>query len=84
MNLSQIQNQIKYVTNAVGEKTEVLIPVKIWATLVEHLQAIESGLDTIDENEPKAEILADLQESIRQSQTGQTYPISELWDGIDS
>lgn len=84
MNLSQIQNQIKYVTNAVGEKTEVLIPVKIWTSLIEHLQAIESGLDAIDENEPKAEILADLQESIRQSKTELTYPVSELWDGIDS
>ncbi|AFZ15695.1 hypothetical protein Cri9333_4939 (plasmid) [Crinalium epipsammum PCC 9333] len=84
MKLSQIQNQIKYVTNAAGEKTEVLIPVEIWETLIELLQPIESGLDPIDSNEPKAQILADLQESIRQGRTGQTYPVSALWDDMDS
>lgn len=84
MKLSQIQNQIKYVTNAAGEKTEVLIPVEIWETLIELLQPIESGLDPIDSNEPKAQILADLQESIRQARTGQTYPVSALWDDMDS
>lgn len=84
MNLSQIKKQIKYVTNAAGEKTEVIVPVEIWETLIELLQPIESGLNPIDENEPKAEILADLQESILQARTGQTYPISELWDDMDS
>lgn len=82
MNLSQIQNRIKYVTNAAGEKTEVIVPVEIWETLIKLLQAIESGLDTIDENEPKATILADLLESIQQARAGQTYPISELWNHI--
>ena len=82
MNLLQIQNRIKYVTNAAGGKTEVIVPVDIWETLIELLQAIESGLDPIDENEPKAAILADLLESIRQARIGQTYPISELWDVI--
>lgn len=57
---------------------------KIWETFINRLQARESGLDTIDENEPKGDILADLQESIRQARAGQTYPISELWDDIDS
>ncbi|AFZ15651.1 hypothetical protein Cri9333_4888 (plasmid) [Crinalium epipsammum PCC 9333] len=84
MKLSQIQKQIKYVTNAAGEKTEVLIPVEIWETIKELLQPIESGLDPIDSNEPKAQILADLQESIRQGRTGQTYPVSALWDDMDS
>ncbi len=84
MNLSQIQNRIKYVTNAAGEKTEAIVPVEIWETLIELLQATESGLDPIDENEPKAGILEDLQESIRQSRTGQTYPVSELWNEMDS
>jgi hypothetical protein len=46
------------------------------------LQIEASGLDRIDEDEPKARILADLQESIRQAAAGQTFPISELWDGI--
>lgn len=82
MNLSQIQNRIKYVTNAAGEKTAAIVPVDIWETLIELLQAIESGLDPIDENEPKAAILADLLESIQQARIGQTYPISQLWNAI--
>jgi hypothetical protein len=82
MNLSQIQNRIKYVTNAAGEKTEAIVPVEIWETLINLLQAIESGLDLIDENEPKAAILADLLESIQQARIGQTYPISQLWNAI--
>ena len=30
-----------------------------------------------------AQILADLKESFRQSEAGQTYPIAELWDGMN-
>lgn len=30
-----------------------------------------------------AQIMADLKESLRQSQAGQTYPIAELWDGMN-
>lgn len=82
MNLSQIQNRIKYITNAAEKKTEAIIPVEIWETLINLLQAIKSGLDTIDKNEPKAGILADLQESIRQAKIEQTYPISQLWNAI--
>lgn len=42
----------------------------------------------LDENfEPQADsnaqILADLRESLHQAEAGQTFPISELWDGID-
>jgi hypothetical protein len=41
-----------------------------------------SGLAWIDEQEPKAQILANLQESVRQATAGQTLPVSELWDDI--
>ena len=60
MNLSQIENQIKYITNAAGEKTEVIIPVALWNSLLEILQPVTSGLDQVDEAEPKSQILADL------------------------
>ena len=30
-----------------------------------------------------AQIMADLKESLRQAQAGQTYPIAELWDGMN-
>ncbi len=83
MMIAQIQASIKYVTNATGEKTDVLVPVRIWDELIESLQSIASDLDRVDEEEPKANILEDLQESIRLASAGQTFPISELWDDID-
>jgi hypothetical protein len=39
-----------------------------------------SGLALIDEQEPKTQILADLQESLREAAVGKHFPISELWD----
>ena len=84
MTIAQIQASIKYVTNAAGEKTDVLVPVGIWDELIESLQSIANDLDRVDEEEePKAKILGDLQESIRQVAAGQTFPISELWDDMD-
>ena len=37
----------------------------------------------VAEAEPNEQILADLKDSLRQVKAGQTFPISELWDGID-
>ena len=37
----------------------------------------------VAEAEPNDQILADLKDSLRQVKAGQTFPISELWDGID-
>jgi hypothetical protein len=33
----------------------------------------------LDENEPKASVLADLQQALKDGAKGQTYPISDLW-----
>ena len=35
------------------------------------------------ETDSNQQILADLKESLRQADAGQTRPISELWDGVD-
>jgi inorganic pyrophosphatase len=77
------QNQIRYVTNVDGETTDVLVPLELWQQLISSINSDNvSGLAWIDEHEPKAEILADLQESLRQATVGQTFPVSELWDDI--
>lgn len=83
MNFLQIENQIKYVTNAASEKTEVIIPLELWNSLVNSLEPTDSGLNEIDEAEPKSQILADLQKSLRQAAAGQHYPLEELWTGVD-
>ncbi|XWK88119.1 MAG: hypothetical protein U7127_28705 [Phormidium sp.] len=83
MTISEIENRIRYLTNAAGETTDVLVPVEIWQKLMDSLNPNASGLAWIDEQEPKAQILADLQESLQQAAAGQTFPVSELWDNIE-
>jgi hypothetical protein len=83
MNLSQLETQVKYVSDASGETTEVIVPVALWKMLLEKLSPEASGLDAVDEHEPKEQILGDLQESLRAATAGNHYPVSELWDGLE-
>ena len=78
MTITQIETSIRYLTDVSGEKTDVLIPVELWEKLLEFVQSA-SGLDPIDELEPNSQILADIETSIREIKSGQTFPISELW-----
>lgn len=85
MNISELQGQIKYITNSQGEKTEVVIPLALWQTLLDvanlsNEKDTKSGLYLIDKNEPKEIILADLKEAIESVKAGFTYPVSELWE----
>jgi hypothetical protein len=73
---------IRYITNANGKTTDVIIPIEIWEKLITSLDT-ESGLAWIDEQESKEQILADLQESIQDTKAGKTFSIDELWDGIE-
>jgi hypothetical protein len=88
MNISQIEN-IKYITNDRGDKIEAVIPIDLWYELLgkispsELTKRDESGLDPIDENEPKSQILADLQASIRAVKAGDVYPVSQLWNDLE-
>ncbi|WP_375498459.1 hypothetical protein [uncultured Nostoc sp.] len=83
--MAQIKSQIRYVTNVDGETTDVLVPIELWQQLISSINSNNtSGLAWIDEQEPKAQTLADLQESVRQAAAGQTFPVSELWDDIEA
>lgn len=83
MNFSQLETQVKYVSNASGETTEVIIPVALWQMLMDRLMPRLDGLDPIDENEPKDQLLADLQESLKAAIEGNHRPISELWEQLE-
>ncbi len=81
MPIAQIENLTRYVTNSEGKTTDVLVPLEIWQQLIHSLNTDNiSGLAWIDEQEPKEQILADLQESVRLATAGQTFPVSQLWE----
>jgi hypothetical protein len=86
---SSLENRVRYVTNAAGETTDVLVPLDLWQQLINALQDPASGLAWVDEHEPNAQILADLQASLKQATAGQTFPVSQLWreyvlqEGVD-
>ncbi len=82
MPLTELKNLVRYVTNADGAQTEVLVPIALWAEVMESLGLLESGLQPEDEDEPKAQILADLAESVRSANRGETFPVSELWGKV--
>jgi hypothetical protein len=81
MPIAQTENLIRYVINPDGKTTDVIVPVELWQQLINSVDT-DSGLAWIDEQEPKAQILADLQESLRQAATEQTFPVSQLWQDI--
>ena len=81
MTIAEVNQLIQYVTNAEGDRIGVVVPLAVWEQLIPFLQTLMNA--QIDDEEPKENILADLQESIRQARRGETFPLSELWDGID-
>jgi hypothetical protein len=81
MTVTDFHELVQYVTDAAGEKTGVLVPLAVWEDLMQSWQALLNL--QMDDDEPKAEILAELKASIRQARAGETLPLSELWDGID-
>ncbi len=82
MTLTELQKLVDYVTDADGEPTAVLVPSAVWAQVLATWRVMESGLSPIDEDEPKAKILADLTEAVRSTKAGETFPVSELWDRV--
>jgi hypothetical protein len=81
MTIAEVRQLIQYVTNAQGDRTGVLVPLEVWEELIQSWQALQNA--RVDDEEPKENILADLQESMRLARAGQTFPLSQLWDGID-
>jgi hypothetical protein len=82
MTITEIENLVSYVTDADGEQTSVLVPKALWNEILQALDRLEGGLDPKDENEPNAQILADLAEAIRATQAGDTFPVSQLWEKV--
>ena len=43
MDISQIETRLKYITNAAGDKTEVIVPVEIWNAVINLLPPTETA-----------------------------------------
>lgn len=82
MTIAELKSIVRYVTNAEGVPTEVLVPMEVWEQMLKSLSILESGLNARDEGEPRETILADLQESVRLTKAGETFPISQLWEKV--
>jgi hypothetical protein len=69
MTATAAQAFVKYVTNAEGQTTDVLVPLSVWAALLEGI-ALE---------DPDAEaIAASIERGLRDIKAGRTKPIAEL------
>lgn len=77
INLEHIKQQVRYLTNEQGKTTDVLIPLESWETILQALNAASDPLDS------KNELIADFKQSLIEAKQGNTYPLEELWEGVD-
>ncbi len=77
MIFKEIKDNIRYVTNEKGEKTDVLIPLELWKTIVVQLSESEEIEDS------REEILNNLKQSLLDGKIGKTFPLEELWQETD-
>lgn len=77
MIFKEIKDNVRYVTNEKGEKTDVLIPLELWKTIVVQLSESEEIEDS------REEILNDLKQSLLDGKIGKTFPLEELWQETD-
>ena len=75
MNIETLKNQIRYLSNQEGKTTDVLIPLPIWESIIEKLNLLPT-----EENDSKAQLIADLKQSLLDARDGKTYPLEELWE----
>jgi hypothetical protein len=81
MTIEQLQAFARYVTDDRGN-AEVCLPVDVWESLLRDLQSLADSQVFLSDSDSKDKILEDLKESVRLSQAGKTFPLSELWDGV--
>jgi tRNA/tmRNA/rRNA uracil-C5-methylase (TrmA/RlmC/RlmD family) len=77
INLEHIKQQVRYLTNQQGQTTDVLIPLETWERIMQLLTAEHDVIDS------KAELIADLKQSLLEAKQGKTFPLEELWEGIE-
>jgi hypothetical protein len=75
MTTPEAQALVKYVTNADGQTTDVLVPLSVWEALLEH--------NSLEDPAPET-IAASLHRSLDDIKAGRTKPLAELWASLDA
>lgn len=75
MNIDTLKDQIRYLTNDEGKKTDVLIPLAMGENILQNLP-----LEIEEENDHKTQLIADLKQSLLDARDGKTYPLEQLWE----
>jgi hypothetical protein len=75
MTTTEAQALVKYVTNADGQTTDVLVPLSVWEALLE---------DNSWEDPAPETIAASLHRSLDDIKAGRTKPLAALWASLDA
>jgi hypothetical protein len=74
MTTTEAQALVKYVTNADGQTTDVLVPLSVWEALLAN--------SILDDPDPEA-IAASIHRGLDDIKAGRTKPLAELWASLD-
>ena len=75
MTTTEAQALVRYVTNADGQTTDVLVPLSVWEALLEN--------NTLEDPDPET-IAASLHRGLEDINAGRTKPLAELWANLDT
>jgi hypothetical protein len=80
MSVIEMQRLVQYVTDSQGTQTGVVVPIGLWEKILGSWDS--SDLFSIDEDDSKEKILADLTEAMRSTRAGEVFPIDQLWEKV--
>ncbi len=80
MSVTEMQRLVQYVTDNQGTQTGVVVPIGLWEEILGSLDANEWS--TVDDEDSKEKILADLTEAMRSTRAGEVFPIEQLWEKV--
>ncbi len=75
MTTIEAQTLVKFVKNAAGQTTDVLVPLAVWEALLENYDL---------ENPDPESIAASLHRGLEDIKAGRTKPLAELWASLDA
>lgn len=75
MTTIEAQTLVKFVKNAAGQTTDVLVPLAVWEALLES--------HDLEDPDPES-IAASLHRGLDDIQAGRTKPLAELWASLDA